>query len=68
MLFCRTSITTIVGVPLTVLGDSPVATVDYSVVEAVDHHTSGASMTLSRKAAKKRQAAGRSWLYNIHLL
>ena len=68
MLFCRTSITIIPGVPLTVLGDSPVAAVDYSVVEAVDHHTSGASMTPSRKAAKRRQAAGRSWPYVIHLL
>ena len=54
------SITIIPGIPLTVLGDSPVAAVDYSVMETVDHPTGGASPTPSRKAAKRRQAAGRS--------
>ena len=50
------------------LGDSPVVAVDYSVMEAVDHPNGGASMTPSRKAAKRRHAAGMSWLYVSHLL
>ena len=46
------------GIPLTVLDGSPVAPVDYSMVEAVDHPTGGASMTPSRKGAKRRQSPG----------
>ena len=52
--------TTIPGIPLTVLGRSPVAAVDYSIMEAVDHTTGGASMTPLRSVTKRHQAAGKS--------
>ena len=42
------------------MGDSPEAAVDYSVTEAVDHPTGGASLTPSRKVAQRHQAVGKS--------
>ena len=45
------------GIPLTILDDSPVAAVDYTVMEAVSHPTVEASMT---PTAMRHQAAGMS--------
>lgn len=42
------------------LGDSPVAAVEYSMTEAVDHPTGGASLIPSRTIAQRHQAIGKS--------
>ena len=46
------------GIPLTVLGDRQAAAVEYTVMEAVDYPTSGASMKPSRKRGRKHQVTG----------